>query len=67
MSNTVTKQNVLDLLGGEYPEVRGYEGFCWESIDHWVVEDGMLHPADMSGNLVPGPSFEILKPVEVLY
>jgi hypothetical protein len=62
--NIVSNEVVFQLLGQKWPEVKGYEGFCYNSVDHWIIEDNMLHPSDGFDHLVPGPSFEILKPVE---
>lgn len=61
--DTITKETLFQLLGGRWPEVEGYEGFCWPAVPRWVVEDGMLHPVDGFGHYVPGPSFRILVPI----
>jgi hypothetical protein len=62
--NIIDKFTVLDLIGGKWPEVRGYEGFSWSDVSHFVIENGVLIPVDVCDNPVPGPSFEIIRPIE---
>lgn len=63
MNNRIDNSVVLNLLGGKWPEVKGYEGFCWNSVSHFTIEDGMLIPVDACDNPVPGPSL-ILNPIK---
>lgn len=51
------------MLGGAWPEdVLGYEGFYFDSVDHYRVEDGCFVPYD-GDSPVPGPDSK-LNPVE---
>jgi len=55
-----SKEMVLEMLGGEYPSVVGYKGFCWDAIDHWVIENGFFIPMDGFSFPVPGPSLKLV-------
>ena len=63
MNNRVDNSVVLNLLGGKWPEVKGYQGFCWDAISHFVIENSMLIPVDTYNNPIPGPTL-ILEAIE---
>jgi hypothetical protein len=51
---------VKAMLGGEWPEdVPGYEGFCFDAVEVYHLEDGFLVPYDGLGGIIPGPDFKI--------
>ncbi len=55
-----SKEIVKQLLGGEWPEVKGYEGFSWDAVAHFVLEDDTLHPSDGYDRFVGGPSIHVM-------
>lgn len=60
MRVTVDNKVVKHLLGGKWPDDRGsvWEGFSFDSVDHWVLEvdelGARLVPMD-GGAEAPGP------------
>ena len=57
----IPRELVKAMLGGKWPkEVTGYEGFCFESVDVYHIEDGRLVPYDGLGGIIPGPDFELV-------
>ena len=58
----VSKEKVLELLGGEWPDsgdsASWPSGFSWEFVSHFVVEEGELVP--YAGGLpAPGPNLRL--------
>ena len=53
---------VLAMLGGEWPDSGESKhwpsGFCWDRVDHFEVEDGLLVPFS-GGEPAPGPDFKL--------
>jgi hypothetical protein len=55
------KDTVRALLGGKWPEIKGYEGFAYETVHHYKLEDGLLQPyAGDSEFILPGPAFRLV-------
>ena len=45
-------EDILELCGGQFPEA---DGFNWEEVEYFLLEDGMLQPYE--GEVVlPGPA-----------
>lgn len=58
----VSKEKVLELLGGAWPDSGDSEswpsGFAWECVSHFVMEEGELVP--YAGGLpAPGPNLRL--------
>lgn len=50
-----TPAQVAALCGGELPKA---DGFAWERVEHFLLEDGVLQP--YSGKqILPGPGLEV--------
>lgn len=56
-NNTFTKEQVLVLLGGNYPRAGG---FSWDRARYFVfTEYGCFEPYDDYGNILPGPALKV--------
>lgn len=63
MSDTLTKKQVKQMLGGEWPDSGDSEdwpsGFCYDAVDYFKIEDGYLVPYT-GGTPAPGPDFKLV-------
>ena len=55
----LSRDLVLSLLGGEWPEVKGYADFGWEDVDHWRLEEGGLILPYLGGAAMDGPTLKV--------
>jgi len=49
---------VLELLGGQWPNHSKYKDFKYEAVDYWQVDQGVLTPYS-GGVPLEGPTFTL--------
>lgn len=49
---------VLELLGGKWPNHSKYANFSYEAVEHWQVDYGVLAPYS-GGAPMEGPTFTL--------
>ncbi len=57
MDKIISVEQVRALCGGKFPEANG---FAWDRVDHFKLEDGLLQPYSGAYGILPGPGLEIL-------
>lgn len=55
--NTIDRETMLILLGGEWPEARGFD---WDTVFEFKLEeDGVWEPYNEEGEMLSGPGLRV--------